>query len=386
MFERIINPLKSNSFYIFGARGTGKSTFIEKTFLDKDAVLIDLLDPEQESKYALKPERLLHELEASSQKPSWVIIDEIQKVPKLLDVVHLLIEKKGLKFILTGSSARKLKRGAANLLAGRAFVYHLYPLTSLELGSAFHLESILQWGSLPKIFSLESDREKKTFLNSYIQTYFSEEIRAEQILRKLDPFRAFLPVLGQVSGKVINHHKIAQEIGVSSATVQSYFQIIEDTLLGFYLPAFHLSVRKSQRISPKFYLFDTGVKKALEQSLDQKVIARTAVFGDLFESFLINEIYRLNSYFEKDFRLSFFATKNNVEVDLVLSKGRSHHLIEIKSSERIDDVEVRSLNTLSQSFPGVDRLFYLSNEKSPQKVDKVECLHWAEFLKVFKNF
>jgi predicted AAA+ superfamily ATPase len=176
-------------------------------------------------------------------------------------------------------------------------VYHLYPFTSLELGEKFVLEDVLRWGTLPKIYSLESDREKKAFLNSYIQTYFSEEIRAEQILRKLEPFRAFLPILGQVSGKVINHKKIADEIGVSSITVQNYFQVIEDTLLGFYLPAFHQSVRKSQKSNPKFYLFDTGVKKALEQSLDQVVVPRTSVFGELFESFLINEIMRLNSYF-----------------------------------------------------------------------------------------
>ncbi len=385
MLKRLFDPLRSNSFFIFGARGTGKSTFIENEFIDENTVYINLLEPEQESKYSIGPQRLLNELNAFKRKPSWVIIDEIQKVPKLLDVVHSLIETKGLKFILTGSSARKLKRGAANLLAGRAFVYHLYPLASLELGGAFNLDEVLRWGSLPKIYSLDSEREKKTYLNSYIQTYFSEEIRAEQIIRKLDPFRSFLPILGQVSGKLINHKKIADEIGVSTLTVQSYFQIIEDTLLGFYLPAFHLSVRKSQRLSPKFYLFDNGIKKALEQSLDQIPLQRTSVYGELFEGFFINEILRLNAYFEKDFRLSYFATKNDVEVDLVLTKGTSHYLIEIKSTRKIDETEVKTLGTLMNDFRGIKKAFYVSNDTSREKINKVECLNWKDFLNEFKG-
>lgn len=212
---------------------------------------------------------------------------------------------------------------AANLLAGRAFVYHLYPLTITELG--------------------------------------------------------------QVSGKIVNHKKIGDEIGVSSLTIQSYFQIVEDTLLGFYLPAFHLSVRKSQRLSPKFYLFDTGVKKALEQSLDQTVSERTSVYGELFEAFFINEIYRLNSYYEKDFRLSYFATKNNVEIDLVLTKGRTNYLIEIKTTSRIDPSEVRTMNQIAADFPGLGRSFYLSNDCSRQKVGKIDCIYWQDFLQIFKK-
>jgi predicted AAA+ superfamily ATPase len=345
-----------------------------------------LLDPEVENTFSKNPERLKLQLMGLKTRPERVVIDEIQKVPKLLDVVHGLIESKlKTKFILTGSSARKLKRGAANLLAGRAYVYNLHPLTFLELGPKFNLVDVLHWGSLPRIFSLQTDRERKTFLNSYVLTYLNEEIRAEQIVRKLDPFRSFLPILGQVSGKIINHKRIADEIGTTTATVQSYFQIVEDTLLGFYLPAFHKSVRKSQKSSPKFYLFDTGVKKSLEESLDQIPVPKTSVFGELFEHFIVNEIYRYNLYYEKDFRLSFYATKNNVEIDLVLSKGRSHYLIEIKSKDVVDEAEVRSLAKTSQDFSGLKGVFYLSNDKMRMKIENVQCLYWQDFMKEFEK-
>jgi uncharacterized protein len=383
MFTRILSPLQTSSFFIFGARGTGKSTFLQQHFIDESCIYINLLEPETESKYAIKPQLLLNELNALKKAPSWIIIDEIQKNPKLLDVVHSLIESKKYRFILTGSSARKLKRGAANLLAGRANVYHMYPLSFEELGKSFILEDVLRWGSLPRLYALSTDREKKSFLNAYVQTYFSEEVRAEQLLRKLEPFRAFLPILGQVSGKIINHKRIADEVGVSSITIQSYFQILEDTLLGFYLPAFHLSVRKSQRLSPKFYLFDTGVKKALEESLDQVASPRTSVYGELFESFLINEIIKLNAYHEKGFRLSYFGTKNNVEVDLILSHGKTHHLIEIKSKDRVDETEVKALAAIAEGFPNVKRVFYLSQDESLQKIGKIECMNWKLFLSKF---
>jgi len=372
---------------MFGARGTGKSTWISEHFSPVGAsakiIWIDLLDPAVEHQFALNPNRLVQMIDSQTSAPEWVVIDEVQKVPKLLDLVHSLIEKRKIKFVLSGSSARKLKRGAANLLAGRAFVYNLFPLCMAELGQSFDLHEVLRWGSLPKVFHLQSDREKIAYLNAYVQTYFAEEIRAEQVIRKLAPFRAFLPILGQVSGKIINHKKIGDQVGVSTVTIQSYFQIVEDTLLGFYLPAFHLSVRKGQRLSPKFYVFDNGVKKALEESLEQTIATRTSVYGELLESFLINEIMRLNSYGEKNFRLSYYATKNDVEVDLILSKGQTHRLVEIKSSNKIDEVEVRSLAQVAKSIKGASRVFYISNDEAQLKIGGVECLHWKKFLEIF---
>ena len=367
MIHRIITPLSNSSFFLFGARGTGKSTFLHKQFKMKNPWFLDLLDPEIEDYYARTPKRIEQELKALKKKPDWIVIDEVQKVPRLLDMVHLLIERDGYKFVLTGSSARKLKRGGANLLAGRAFVNNLFPLTSLELGEKFELVEYLHWGGLPQIYSLNTERDRRAYLSSYILTYLNEEIRAEQVVRKLDPFRAFLEVAGQVSGKIINHKKIGNEIGVDTKTIQSYFQILEDTLLGFYLPAFHESVRKSQRLSPKFYLFDTGLKKALEGSLEQKPVERTSVFGELFETMVILEIYRLNNYRDLNFKLSYFATKNNVEVDLVLTKNKTQTLIEIKSSDSIDESEVKTLDSIASSFSNVKAVYYCSRATSERR-------------------
>ncbi|HLE10745.1 MAG: hypothetical protein A2504_02695 [Bdellovibrionales bacterium RIFOXYD12_FULL_39_22] len=388
---RLLTPLKTRSFFLFGVRGSGKSTFINSQFHPKNSISINLLRPEIENRYALNPESLEQEIDILKRKPDWVFIDEIQKVPKLLDVVHDLIERKNIRFILTGSSARKLKQGAANLLAGRANVYWIHPLSYLELSppskttSLFSLLEYLRWGGLPSIQSMSSEREKIAFLNSYVLTYLSEEIKAEQILRKLDPFRSFLQILGQVSGKIINHQKIANEVGVDSKTVQNYFQILEDTLLGFYLPVFHQSVRKSQRLSPKFYVIDTGIKKALEGSLDQKPAPRTSEYGELFEHFVISEIKKLNDYFEKNFRFSFFSTKNQVEIDLILTKANSNILIEIKSTEKIDRQEIKSLAKIATDFPGVRGVYYLSRDPISYKIDGVQCLPWDLFLKKFKQ-
>lgn len=349
--------------------------------------ILDLLDPELEDYFSRAPKRLEEEYLQKKKKPDWVVLDEIQRVPRLLDLVHRMVENLKVKFILTGSSARKLKRGAANLLAGRAFVHHLFPLTSRELDlhpkSEAALIDYLHWGGLPRLTELKTDVDKARYLRGYELTYLNEEIRAEQLIRKLDPFRSFLEVAAQQSGKIINHKRIASEVGIDLKTVQSYFQILEDTLLGFYLPAFHESVRKSQRLSPKFFFFDTGVKKALEGSLSQRPVPRTSVFGELFESMVLLEIHRMNQYTESDYRLSYFATKNDVEVDLVLSKGRRHTLIEIKSADRIDVQEVASLARLSTSFPGLRKVYYLSRDPHALRIQNIECLHWQEFLKSF---
>lgn len=385
MIQRILSPSQNSSFFLFGARGTGKSTFLHRQFKMKNPWFLDLLDPAIEDAYARSPKRIEQELKALTRKPDWIVIDEVQKVPRLLDMIHLLIERDGYKFILTGSSARKLKRGGANLLAGRAFINEMFPLTTIELGKKFDLVEYLHWGGLPRIYSLKKTQDRIEYLNSYVLTYLNEEIRNEQIVRRLDPFRSFLEISGQVSGKIINHRKIAIEVGVDTKTIQSYFQILEDTLLGFYLPAFHESVRKSQKQSPKFYLFDTGVKKALEGSLEQKPVEKTSVFGELFESTVVLEIYRLNRYLKKNFKLSYFATKNNVEVDLILTKNRKHHLIEIKSSTSIDENEVQTLNHLADSFPHLQSVFYLSRYPKQLKIGKVVCMHWQNYLIHFRD-
>ena len=390
MIQRILKPLKSNSFFLFGARGTGKSTFVVKQFLSgsdpDDSLLIDLLDPEQEDRYARHPEFLERILAARTHPPEWIVIDEVQRAPRLLDLAHRLIENKGLKFILTGSSARKLRHGASNLLAGRAFLCRLFPLTQRELATAFDLSSVLRWGSLPKLQSLATDAEKKAYLTAYGLTYIKEEIQAEQLVRKLEPFREFLEVAAQSNGTILNMAKIARQIGSDIKTVQSYFRILEDTWLGFFLPAYHRSVRKSQASHPKFYLFDPGVKRALERSLDAVPVPGSFAYGDVFEHWVILEFHRLNEYLGRDYRMSYLRTKDDAEIDLILSKpGSPTVLVEIKSSQRVDEVEVKKLHQLQKDIPG-SSAFYLSRDENAQKIGGVRCLPWhqglAEILKI----
>jgi uncharacterized protein len=202
-------------------------------------------------------------------------------------------------------------------------------------------------------------------------------------VRKLEPFREFLNVAAQMSGKLINFSASGREVGVQVPDVQSYYQILEETYLGFHLPHFHRSIRKSQIQAPKFYLFDNGVKKALEGSLDSIPTPGTSAFGELFESFIIQEVDRLNQYLQKDFRLSFYRTKSGSEVDLILSKGRQVILIEIKSSDRIDEIEVRQLARLQKDFGSSAIAYYLSRDTLERQIDGVHCLHWLKFLQRF---
>jgi predicted AAA+ superfamily ATPase len=310
----------------------------------------------------------------------WVIIDEVQKLPILLDLVHQQIESSRFQFALTGSSARKLKRGAANLLAGRAFIYHLFPLTASEIGDKFSLSDSLSWGTLPRIFALESEEEKADYLRSYTHTYLQEEITQEQVVRKLYPFRRFLFIAAQMSGQIINFAKIAREAGTTVPTVQSYFQILEDTLIGFLLDPFHESIRKRQRENPKFYFFDTGVLRSLSQTLSVKLPPQTYAFGAAFEHFLINEIHRLAEYKKKDYRFSYLRTKDGVEIDLIIERpGLKRALVEIKSTERILPDDVRSLQRIAPDIPNRES-FCLSLDPTVQKIENVLCRPWPSGL------
>lgn len=380
MVKRLINPSKSNSFFIFGARGTGKSTFVRGQFAANSMLTIDLLQPDQEDEFAREPMRLARTLRAMAKRPQWVFIDEIQKVPKLLNVVHSLIESEKQKFILTGSSSRKLKRGAANLLAGRAFVYSLFPFTAEELGARFDEEMYFRWGGLPKIYNLQTDADRRQYLRSYGLTYLKEEIKEEQLVRRLDPFRDFLEVAAQMSNKIVNYAKIGADIGVDHKTVQNYFDILTDTWIGFYLPAFHPSVRKSQGKSPKFYFFDVGVRKSLARDVGGYSGPGSASFGDDFEQFLVTEIFRWNEYLQADYRLSFLRTKNDNEIDLILSRGRHHVACEIKSADRVEEKDVRRVEVLAGDIKNCKSVYYLSRDPRPQKIGDVSCLFWKDFI------
>ena len=375
----MLNPSKRNSFFIFGARGAGKSTLLRSLFTVNEALWIDLLSPVEEQKYLLNPERL--EQEWQQNKKPWIVIDEVQKLPKLLDIVHRMIENDRVFFALTGSSARKLKRGQANLLAGRAFTFHLFPLCVEELKDQFDLKQALSFGTLPKINSFEFDADRVFFLNSYAQTYLKEEILVEQILRKIEPFRKFLPVAARSAGRPLNYAKIGRDSGVDPKSVDRYFSILQDTLLGFFLDSYHASVRKKQRAAPKFYFFDVGVQRSLAQMLDVEVNPKTSYYGEIFESFLISEIHRIEQYHQKGFELSYLSDGANLEIDLLIEKaGRVIALVEIKSSEFVQSDSLRSLRAVANDFPDAAR-FVLSQETVARKTeDGIVIYPWREGL------
>lgn len=379
MYIRTLKILKSNSFFLFGPRGSGKTTYLKNFFKNDKVFWIDLLDPKTEDKYLLNPEILLEE--ASAISSGWIVIDEVQKNPNLLNIVHKLIETKELKFALTGSSARKLKRGAANLLAGRAFVYSLYSLDYLELGNNFDIKSVLTWGSLPKIFSFSEDQEKELFLDSYCHTYLKEEVVAEQLVRNLKPFRKFLDIVAKHNSEIINYSKFAREIGVDDKTVTTYYEILEDTLIGFYLTAYNKSLRKQFIKSPKFYLFDCGVTRALSNVLHLPLEKATFQYGKLFEQFIILEIYKLNLYFNKKFKLHYFQSKDGVEIDLVVERpGSKRKFIEIKSSNTIRSDKISNLISFSKEFKETDCICLCQTEQE-SIVEGVRVLPWKKGIK-----
>ena len=380
MFKRLFNKPKSLSFFLFGARGTGKSTLLRDLFSPEEVIWFDLLDRDLESRLQRRPESLLEEIAGAargSSKKTWVVIDEVQKIPALLDTVHQEIERKRFRFALTGSSARKLKRGGANLLAGRALENHLFPLTHRELKDAFDLNFILRWGSLPQVFGLD-EAERKDYLRTYVHTYLQEEIVAEQLVRKLPPFRAFLETVGTIAGKIINYSNIARDVGTDSVSIKSYFEILEETFVGFHLPAYHRSIRKRQRQNPKFYLFDLGVASGLRNQLNLPVEPRTFAFGDAFEQFVVTEIFRLNHYLRKDWRLSYLRTKDDAEIDLIIERpGHKTALIEIKSKDRVDSTDISSLSKLAKDFPRSES-FCFSLDSRAKIIDGVACFDWRQ--------
>jgi uncharacterized protein len=377
--KRQLQLSEINSFFLFGARGTGKTTLLNELPFLNNALYIDLLDADKEEQYALRPGLLIEQAEAMDEG-EWIIIDEIQKLPKLLDHVHIIVTKKDIRFALTGSSSRKLKKGGANLLAGRAFSFSLYPFTAQELGDRFDLQEALKWGTLPKIISYKSDKDKKRFLRTYTQIYLKEEILVEQLIRNLTPFRLFLSIAAQMNTQIINFSNIARDTGVDHKTVKNYYQILVDTNLGFFLEAYNRSVRKVQKQSPKFYLFDMGVKHSLQNMLNVPLIPRTTEFGDAFESWFIGECFRLNHYHELDFKFSYLRTKDDVEVDLIIDRpGQSQILLEIKSSDRIDDRHVKNLVHFNKDFPDAE-LICASRVAHKQVVNGIKVLPWKDSL------
>lgn len=381
MLSRKLQVSKNSSFFLFGARGVGKSTLLKAIFSGIEIKLIDLLHVEIKNRLLDDPDSLASII---PEDISWVVIDEVQKVPQLLDVVHRLIEERGLKFALTGSSARKLKHGGANLLAGRAFVYNLFPFTSFELGPRFILEDSLKWGTLPKIYAFDSAEDKIQYLKSYANTYIQEEVWEAHLIKDLVPYRRFLQVAAQSNGTVINYSNIAHDTRVDPKTVQRYYQILEETLLGFFLEPFHRSLRKRQRSNPKFYFFDIGVQRALTSDFSIEFGRGSLGFGNRFEHFIICEIVRLNHYCQTGYDISFIREHDNLEVDVVLSHPSGLlWFIEIKSTDYVEQSHAESLHHFKGKFHEANCLI-LSCETTSKSFGAISALHWQDGLqKIF---
>lgn len=383
MISRLIALPDDESFFLFGPRGVGKTTLLRHLPWFQQSLYINLLRPQEERQLIRQPESLEAIVRALPDITSHVIIDEIQKVPRLLDVVHHLIEATNKHFILTGSSARKLRHGGANLLAGRAFVYDLHPFTYLEINNNYVVDDFLRWGMLPKLFEYESDDKKAMFLEAYANTYLKEEVWVEQYIRELDPFRHFLEVAAQMNGKIVNFANIARDVGVTIPLVQKYFSILEDTLLGFFLNGFQHSFRKRLSKSPKFYFFDPGIVRVLMNQMKVPLQESSSAYGEAFEHFIILQCKNLASYFHRDYKFSYLRTKDDAEVDLIVERpGRPILFIEIKSSTDVQSYHIASVKRLAADF-GHCEVVCFSRDHFMKKLDNVTVYPWQDGVRQY---
>jgi predicted AAA+ superfamily ATPase len=385
MFPRIYKPLMSKSFFLFGARGIGKTTFLHAIFGDDPSVLwIDLLDSTFDRRFRNDPSSMLSLIaQHQSKHPAlqWVVIDEIQKCPKLLDVVQQsTFKNKSVLFALTGSSARKLKRDGVNMLAGRALSYSMFPLTHVELGKSFDLVKVMTFGTLPDVAVSDDQRHNRKFLEAYCQTYMKEEVFAEQLARQLDPFKSFMESSAQDNGHILNFDSIGKKIGVSGKTVLNYYSILVDTYLGFLIYPAHPSFRKKIAQKPKFYFFDPGVQRCLAGVLDIPLVESTNLFGDTFEHWLILEVWRLNSIYETGFQLGYIENYGGISIDLVLERARRPSIyIEIKSTTMVTSEHIKHLRIAKKAEPK-SRCLCLSRDPIARIEDGIEISPWYQGL------
>jgi predicted AAA+ superfamily ATPase len=382
MLHRTLKLPKARSFFLFGARQVGKSTLLRQLFSKNHSLFINLLDTEVYFKLLAKPHLLIEEINTLDKSISHLVIDEIQRVPELLNIVHKMIEeRKDLSFILSGSSARKLKRQGANMLAGRALTYNLFPLTHLELAKDFKLSRALDLGTLPAVYLDKEDVFARETLKSYAKTYIEEEIKAEAQIRQLGAFIRFLDLATSENGSIINYSNIASDIYVDYKTVQEYYQVLEDTLIGFSLYGYAKSSRKQLSKHPKFYFFDTGVRRALAKKLDSPLVVKTREFGEAFEHFFIAEAMRLASYSRKDYKFSYYRTKSGAEVDLIIETYDDRcYAVEIKASDNVDINKLTGLKSF-KDLRGDAVLLCASLTKRKYGDDNILVCPWQEVLK-----
>lgn len=372
MYKRFcpIDNHPEDSIFLFGARQTGKSTVLRNQF--PDSIYIDLLDSTMKSRFQRRP-TLLYEMLADKPKGTLVIIDEIPEIPELLNEAHRLISEKGLVFILCGSSARKLKRKGNNTLGGRACPVYLFPFVSAELPD-FDLDQAINYGMLPPHYLAKNPQRR---LAAYIDVYLKEEIKEEALVRNLSAFQRFLEIAALTDGEMINSKNIAQDCGVSANTVSSYFEILEDTLIGFRVPAYTKATKRRLIQTPRFYYFDVGIVNHLLHR--RNLVRGTVEYGHAFEHLVMQELYAWLSYKESRERLSFWRTHTGLEVDAVIGDARV--AIEIKSVEEVQPRHLKGLKAFSEDYPSA-RTIIVSLDPINRKMGNVECLHLKDFFKM----
>ncbi|MEO5969091.1 MAG: AAA family ATPase [Bdellovibrionia bacterium] len=357
--------LQENSFFLFGPRATGKSFLIKKTL--SHAQIFNLLDDDTFDSLMRRPKSLSEQIKDFKKI---IVIDEIQKLPKLLDEVHRLIEDYGAKFLLTGSSARKLRHGGANLLAGRAWEAHLFPLVYPEIPD-FDLVSYINYGGLPRVVQSVNPKEE---LKAYVKIYLNEEIKAEAWVRSYEKFVRFLETMALSNGKELNYQTISSDAGVPARTLEGYIEVLRDTLIGNELLPFTKTKKRKAVTRSKFYFFDLGVVNSLKGI--GPLTPKNTDFGDAFEHFILNEIRAYNNYSRKDEGLYYWRTRE-VEVDFIVGNKAA---IEIKSSERIKDSYFSGLKKLKEEQL-ISNYYLVSLSHEEGKHDGINFLFYETFLK-----
>jgi predicted AAA+ superfamily ATPase len=373
MFERRLRlpAAGTETFFLWGPRQTGKTTLLQATF--PDAVWIDLLKAEEYRRYVQNPEALREEL---AVRPSvrQVVVDEVQKVPGLLDEVHWLHEHRRIRFALCGSSARKVKRGQANLLGGRAVRYELHGLTAGEIGAGFDLDRMLNHGYLPTMYLSDVPRR---LLNGYVADYLKEEVAAEGLVRTLPVFSEFLNVAALSDAELVNFSTIARDCGVSSPTIKGYFGILEDTLLGRWLPAYTRRPKRRVIGAPKFYFADVGVVNHLARRGD--LHPGSELYGKAFENWVFHELSAHNAYREAFAALSYWRLASGIEVDFVVND--MDLAIEAKAAVKVTADHLKGLRALVQDHPRVkQRVVVCLEPKGRRTEDGILVLPGSGFV------
>jgi predicted AAA+ superfamily ATPase len=373
-YARILTPPKG-SFFLFGPRGTGKSTWIRENF--PKAHVVNLLDEARYQAYLADFGLFAAELRALRPR-SLVVVDEVQRIPALLNEVHRHIEEHGLRFVLCGSSARKLKKEGTNLLAGRAVRRIMHPLMPEELGRDFDLNEVLRWGSLPVIWTAAG---RKDALEAYVQMYLKEEIQAEALVRNLPGFARFLPVAAIFHGQTLNAAGLARDAGVARTTVLGYISILEDTLLAFQLPAYEAKLRVRERRHPKFYWVDAGLVRAMRKEFGRPPQEQR---GALLEGWIASLLRAYRDYrglFDEWFYWA-PAEATQTEVDFLLRRGKRWAAIEVKAAGRFSERMIRGVRAIQGLRGLVRRLVVYTGERALKTEDGIEVLPVERFVKL----